>query len=51
MIGGYVATFTAFCVVNVKFLPKLAVWLLPTVIGTMGIAMWTAYYRRKFRRV
>lgn len=48
MIGAYIATFTAFCVVNVKFLPSLAVWLLPTVIGTIGIAVWQVYYRRKF---
>ncbi|TAE24643.1 MAG: hypothetical protein EAZ92_13205 [Candidatus Kapaibacterium sp.] len=51
MIGGYIATFTAFCVVNVHFLPALAVWLLPTAIGTVGIAGWTAHYRRKFRAV
>ena len=48
MIGAYIATFTAFCVVNLKFLPSLAVWLMPTVLGTLGIALWTAYYRRKF---
>lgn len=50
MIGGYIATFTAFCVVNVKFLPALLVWLLPTVIGSVGIVWWTRYYRRKFQR-
>jgi hypothetical protein len=48
MLGAYIATFTAFCVVNVKFLPSLAVWLLPTVIGTLAITLWTRYYRRKF---
>ncbi len=49
MVGGYIATFTAFCVVNIHFLPALAVWLLPTAIGTLGIAGWTAHYRRKFQ--
>jgi uncharacterized membrane protein len=49
MIGGYIATFTAFCVVNIHFLPSLAVWLLPTAIGTLGIVVWKAHYRRKFQ--
>jgi len=48
MVGGYIATVTAFCVVNLTFLPALAVWLVPTVVGTVGISVWTAYYRRKF---
>ena len=51
MLGAYVATFTAFCVVNLKFLPTLAVWLVPTVMGTLAIGIWTRYYRMKFRRV
>ncbi|GAB3893927.1 DUF2306 domain-containing protein [Spirosoma agri] len=33
MSAGYVATLTAFLVVNVHFLPPIVVWLIPTVIG------------------
>lgn len=33
MSAGYVATLTAFLVVNIHFLPQIIVWLLPTVIG------------------
>lgn len=33
MWGGYIATLTAFLVVNVHFLPSVLVWLLPTVVG------------------
>lgn len=34
MMAGYIATVTAFMVVNLTFLPPLLVWLLPTVIGS-----------------
>lgn len=48
MIAAYIATVTAFSVVNMKFLPLVTRWLWPTVIGTAGIVIWTRYYRRKF---
>ncbi len=48
MIAAYIATVTAFSVVNMKFLPQVTRWLWPTVIGTAGIVIWTRYYRRKF---
>jgi uncharacterized membrane protein len=38
MGAGYIATWTAFVVTNVKFLPPVMVWLLPTVIGTFLIS-------------
>lgn len=38
MGAGYIATWTAFEVTNVKFLPPVLVWLLPTVIGTFFIS-------------
>jgi uncharacterized membrane protein len=47
MVGSYIAAVTAFCVVNLTFLPVLLVWLLPTLVGTLGISAWTAYYRRR----
>ena len=48
MIAGYLATVSAFSVVNLKFLPPVVSWLWPTVIGTTGIVIWSRYYRRKF---
>jgi uncharacterized membrane protein len=48
MLGGYIATFTAFIVVNISLesLPWLP-WLLPTIIGTPLIAYWTRKYQTK----
>lgn len=48
MLAAYIATFTAFLVVNVTFLPMVVVWLAPTVIGTPLIAYWVRRYKRKF---
>ena len=50
MLGSYIATVTAFSVVNFGFLPTAARWLWPTVIGTPLIALWVTYYRLRFRR-
>lgn len=50
MIAAYIATVTAFSVVNFKFLPPVPRWLWPTVVGTAGIIIWSRYYRRKFSR-
>ena len=48
MLGGYIATFTAFLVVNVSLesLPWLP-WLVPTIIGSPLIAYWTKKYQPK----
>ena len=48
MLSAYIATVTAFSVVNFKFLPPVARWLWATVVGTVGIIIWTRYYRKKF---
>lgn len=48
MVGSYIAAVTAFSVQNFKFLPALAAWLWPTVIGIVGLTIWTRYYKRKF---
>jgi hypothetical protein len=48
MLSAYIATVTAFSVVNFEFLPPIARWLWATVIGTVGIIIWTRYYRKKF---
>lgn len=50
MLAAYIATFTAFLVVNVTFLPMVVVWLTPTVIGTPLIAYWVRKYKQKFSR-
>jgi hypothetical protein len=47
MGAGYVATWTAFVVTNVHFLPPVAVWLAPTVIGTICIALARRKYEAK----
>jgi len=49
-LGAYIATVTAFSVVNFNFLPDLARWLWPTIIGVTGIFIWRAYYKKQFAR-
>jgi Predicted membrane protein (DUF2306) len=49
MLSAYIATVTAFSVVNFRFLPPVARWLWPTVVGSLGITIWIGYYRKKFR--
>lgn len=51
MLAAYIATVTAFSVVNFQFLPEIARWLWATVIGTLGIVIWTRYYRKKFNDI
>lgn len=50
MLAAYIATFTAFLVVNATFLPMVIVWLTPTVIGTPLIAYWVRKYKQKFNQ-
>lgn len=48
MLGAYIATLTAFLVVNGEFFPSpLIAWLGPTVIGTPLIFYWINKYRQK----
>lgn len=47
MTGGYIASATAFLVVNNSFMPEVVAWLLPTVILTPLIFYWTGKYRAK----
>lgn len=51
MTGGYIASLTAFLVVNAKYspivLPSILVWLLPTVILTPLIIVWSRKYKAK----
>jgi hypothetical protein len=50
MIGSYIAAMTAFSAVNLShwFGAAWWVWLWPTMVGVPAIAIWTAYYKRKF---
>ena len=50
MLGSYIATVSAFSVVNFTFLPTTVRWLWPTVIGTPLITLWIVYYKLSFRR-
>ncbi len=50
MLGSYIATVSAFSVVNFTFLPTTVRWLWPTVIGTPLITLWIIYYKMSFRR-
>lgn len=50
MLGSYIATVSAFSVVNFDFLPTVARWLWPSVVGTPLIVLWVVYYKRKFAR-
>jgi len=50
MLGSYIATVTAFSVVNFTFLPTAVRWLWPVAIGTPLIAAWITYYKVRFRR-
>src|SRR5207249_1152703 len=52
MLGACVAATTAFLVVNAPFAGvsrgSLIVWFTPAVVGGVGSAVWTRYYRRRF---
>lgn len=50
MLGSYIATVSAFSVVNFTFLPLAVRWLWPTAIGTPLIALWITVYKIRFRR-
>jgi uncharacterized membrane protein len=51
MIGSYIATLTAFLVVNNKgFVPDLIAWISPAVIGIFAIVRLQMYYRSKFKQ-
>ncbi len=50
MIGSYIAALTAFSAVNLTrwFGAAWWVWLWPTIVGVPVIAIWTAYYKKRF---
>jgi len=48
MGAGYIATVTAFSTVNFTFLPPVARWLWPTILGSLLIAYFTRKYEKRF---
>lgn len=51
MMGAWIASLTAFAVVNLSFLPDLAVWLGPTALVSPLIGYWSRRYAPKVRAV
>ncbi len=49
-LGAYIATVSAFSVVNFQFLPYVWRWLWPTMLGVPGIILWRGYYAKKFKK-
>ena len=49
-LAAYIATVSAFSVVNFQFLPGLWRWTWPTIVGVVGISFWRRHYVRKFQR-
>jgi hypothetical protein len=50
MLGSYIATVSAFSVVNFTFVPTTVRWLWPTVIGVPLVTLWITSYKARFRR-
>lgn len=48
MLAAYIATVSAFSVVNFHFLPTLVRWLWPAAVGLVGSYIWARHYRQKF---
>ena len=51
MLGGYIATLSAFSAVNLTMIkPVWLQWLWPTLLGIPIIVMWSAAYRKRFAK-
>lgn len=50
MSGSFIATVTAFLVVNIQLDPAWVLWLLPTIIGTPMIVGTSILWRRKLKK-
>lgn len=47
MLAAYIATFTAFAVTNLTFVPVVLVWTLPTIVGSLGITWVITSYKSR----
>ncbi len=51
MLGGYIATLSAFSAVNLTMIrPVWLQWLWPTLVGVPIIVIWSSYYRKRFAK-
>jgi len=50
MIGSYIASATAFLVVNNNVLPSIVAWLLPTVLLVPLIIFWSRKYKKALQK-
>jgi uncharacterized membrane protein len=50
MCASYIATVSAFSVVNLTFLPVLVQWLWPSLIGTPLLIFWVRSYKKRFMK-
>ncbi len=50
MVGGYIATVSAFSAVNFDFLPMVIQWLWPTIIGAPLLTVWIGTYKRRMAK-
>lgn len=51
MLGGYIATVSAFSAVNLTMIkPAWLQWLWPTLVGVPLIVLWSAWYRKRFAK-
>jgi hypothetical protein len=49
-LAAYIATVTAFAVVNFSSVPAVWRWLGPTLVGSIGITVWRIAYQRRFAK-
>ncbi len=50
MMGGYIATLSAFSATNFFFLPPIIRWLWPTIIGVPLMMYWIRKYKKKYNQ-
>ncbi|WP_420402251.1 hypothetical protein [Nisaea sp.] len=50
MLGGTIASVTAFMVTNLDMLPPLVRWLGPTLVGTVAITIWVSVYKMRLAK-
>ncbi|MEM9856999.1 MAG: hypothetical protein AAF843_06570 [Bacteroidota bacterium] len=49
MVGGFIATVTAFSAQVMSFMPTFLQWSWPTLVGAPLIAYWLSTYRKKYK--
>ncbi len=49
MVGGFIATLTAFSAQTMIFLPDFIQWAWPSMVGVPLISYWSRFYKKKFK--